>query len=200
MGDDARLNLLLTHEERRPFAGQAWYHTLTQLLSPMGVKTFEATSGQQAVDLMERHPIHLAVVDSRLPAISGINVLQLVQKLREQGGRVSMTPPPRPPVVPPSNAGLPPQNSSFRFDMRVEERSEAGKTERRIQVRFDSRPAEVKPDPTVILIAPQQDQKLLQEALRFNAFTVLSEPVDVNLMLEVMARALRRFHQNQWPV
>jgi CheY-like chemotaxis protein len=193
MGDDIRLNLLLTHEQQRPFAGQAWYQTLTQLLAPMGVRTFEATSGQQAVDLIERHPIHLAVVDSRLPAISGLNVLRLVQKLREQGGQVGMVPatPPAPP---------PPPSAAFRLDMRVEETTDAGKTQRRIQVRFDARPVQGKPDPTVILIAPQQDQQLLQEALRFNAFTVLSEPVDVNLMLEVMARALRRFHQNQWPV
>ncbi len=192
MGDDARLNLLLTHHERMPLAGQPWYQTLTHLLAPMGVKTYEATSGQQAVDLMERHPIHLAVVDSRLPAISGINVLQLVQKLREQGGHARIMPGscPGPTPVPPG---------SFRLDMHVEERTEAGKTQRRIEVRFDARPAQAKPDPTVILIAPQQDQQLLQEALRFNAFTVLSEPVDVNLMLEVMARALRRFHQNQWP-
>src|SRR5271156_6159308 len=81
MGGDTRLNLLLTHEEHKPFAGQPWYHTLNHLLAPMGVKTFEATSGQQAVELIERHPIHLAVVDSRLPAISGLNVLQLIQKL-----------------------------------------------------------------------------------------------------------------------
>lgn len=195
MGDDTRLNLLLTHEEQRPLAGQAWYQTLTQLLAPMGVKTFEATSGQQAVDLMERHPIHLAVVDSRLPSISGINVLQLVQKLRQQGGKGrSVT------SSPPGVTGSPLAMPSFHLDMRVEHRSDAGLTQRRIQVRFDARPAESKPDPTVILIAPQQDPQLLQEALRFNAFTVLSEPVDVNLMLEVMARALRRFHQNQWPV
>jgi hypothetical protein len=90
--------------------------------------------------------------------------------------------------------------------MNLQERTSGGKTERRIEVRFDARPAQNKPDPAVILIAPppvypaQQDKQLLQEALQFNAFTVLSEPVDVNLMLEVMARALRRFHQNQWPV
>jgi hypothetical protein len=90
--------------------------------------------------------------------------------------------------------------------MNLQERTSAGQTQRRIEVRFDSRPAAAKPDPAVILIAPppahpaQQDKQLLQEALQFNAFTVLSEPVDVNLMLEVMARALRRFHQNQWPV
>jgi CheY-like chemotaxis protein len=143
MATDTRLNILLTHEERKPIAGQAWYETLSHLLAPMGVRTFEATSGQQAVDLIEKHPIHLAVVDSRLPFISGINVLKLIAKLREQGQRATLT---------------------------------------------------------VILIAPQQqDKQLLQEALSFNAFSVLSEPVDVNLMLETMARALKRFHQNQWP-
>jgi hypothetical protein len=39
----------------------------------------------------------------------------------------------------------------------------------------------------------------MQEALKFNAFSVLAEPVDVNLMLEMMARAMKRSHQNQWP-
>jgi AmiR/NasT family two-component response regulator len=56
--------------------------------------------------------------------------------------------------------------------------------------------------PVVILIAPpppQQDPQLLQEALKFNAFSVLSEPVDVNTALEVMARAMKRFHQGMWP-
>ncbi len=195
MGGDARLNLLLTHEEHKPFAGQAWYQTLTQLLAPMGVRTFEATSGQQAVDLIEQHPIHLAVVDTRLPAISGINVLQLVQKLRDQQQPAAPPPP-----------GSPQPGTTFHLQMNLQERTSGGKTERRIEVRFDARPAQNKPDPAVILIAPppvhpaQQDKQLLQEALQFNAFTVLSEPVDVNLMLEVMARALRRFHQNQWPV
>jgi len=190
MGGASRLNLLLTHEEQNPLAGQAWYQTLHQLLAPMGVRTFEATSGEQAVDLIERHPIHLAVVDSRLPAISGLNVLQLIQKLHDQGGRVIPRPAPK----------AAPDAASFHFQMNVEERSDAGSIQRRIEVRFDARPAECKTGPAVILIAPpQQDQQLLQEALKFNAFTVLSEPVDVNLMLEVMARALKRFHQNQWP-
>ena len=38
--------------------------------------------------------------------------------------------------------------------------------------------------PVVILIAPppqEQDKQLLQEALKFNAFSVLNEPVDVNV-------------------
>src|SRR5689334_16795501 len=107
MGGEPRLNLLLTHEERKPLAGQPWYQTLSHLLAPMGVRTFEATSGKQVVDLIEQHPIHLAVVDSRLPSISGINVLQLIQKLRDQperptqaGGSSPSTP------QPPQTGGL----------------------------------------------------------------------------------------------
>ena len=147
MGGESRLNLLLTHQERNPLAGQTWYQTLHQLLAPMGVRTFEATSGKQAVDLIERFPIHLAVVDSRLPAISGLNVLQLICKLRDQGARLAPAPP-----APGSAAGRQPQAASFHFQMNVEERSGEGQMQRRIEVRFDARPAE-KPGPAVILIA-----------------------------------------------
>src|SRR5688500_11825398 len=113
----------------------------------MGVRTFEATSGPQAVDLIERFPIHLAVVDSRLPAISGLNVLQLIHKLREQNNRRS------------ANDGAKPGNgpaksgASFHFQMNMEEESDGNETQRRIEVRFDSRPAEGKCAPAVILIA-----------------------------------------------
>jgi CheY-like chemotaxis protein len=194
MGGHARLNLLLTPP---PLAGaglqdsQPWHKTLAHLLLPLGVRTFEATSGEQAVHMIEQFPIHLAVVDTRLPNISGLNVLQLIQKLRDQA----------PPPGEPADAAPP----AFHLHMKVEEHApsqEGGVTRRRIEVRFDARPAQ-RPGPAVILIAPpppQQDPQLLQEALKFNAFSVLSEPVDVNLALDVMARALKRFHQNQWPV
>lgn len=191
MGGDARLNLLLTHEAQRPSAAQPWYQTLSHLLAPLGVRTFEATSGQQAVELIEKLPIHLAVVDSRLPAISGMNVLRLIQKLRQQPLML--------PTGPQAAPGAPPPPVGFQFRMEVQHSQEGD--QRRIEVRFDASPVPPKPaGPAVILITPpQQDQQLLQEALKFNAFSVLSEPVDVNLLLETMARALRRFHQNQWP-
>ncbi len=74
MGGDARLNLLLTSPPAQTGGGgaaQPWRQTLSQLLVPLGVRTFQAQSGPQAMELIERHPIHLAVLDSRLPAISG---------------------------------------------------------------------------------------------------------------------------------
>ena len=184
MGGDSRLNLLLTHEASKPLVTQPWYETLTHLLAPLGVRTFEATSGQAAVDVIERHPIHLAVVDSRLPAISGINVLRLIQKLNQQ----------------PALAGNQAEGGpAFRVQMNVEERTSQQGMQRRIEVKFEGNPASAN-GPVVILIAPpQQDDQLLHEALKFNAFSVLSEPVDLNVMLDLMARALKRFHRNQWP-
>lgn len=182
MGGDSRLNLLLTHEPAgsAPTQTQPWYQTLSSLLAPLGVRTFEATTGQQAVSLIEQNPIHLAVVDCRLPSINGINVLRLIQTYRQ--------PPPQHPA-----------STDIQFRMEVQHRQEGN--QRRIEVRFDASPSPPKqPGPAVILITPPaQNQQLLHEALKFNAFSVLSEPVDVNLLLETMARALRRFHQNQWP-
>ena len=197
---DARLNLLLTPPPRRPGDGQPWHQTISRLLVPLGVRTFEATSGQQAVDLIERHPIHLAVVDTRLPAICGLNVLQLIQRLRDQA-------PPSPPASPysaekKSDSPPAPQLPAIHFQMQVEETTSQGHTHRRIEVRFDAQPQRPAAGPVVILIAPpppQQDPQLLQEALKFNAFSVLSEPVDVNLALDVMARAMKRWFSGQWP-
>ena len=215
MRTDARLNLLLTPPPyERGGGGQPWHRTVSQLLMPMGVRTFEATSGPQAVELMERYPIHLAVVDTRLPAIGGLNVLQLIQRLREHGQH-----PVLPPAKPAQNAAISqyktaefasdsvfPSNNSesaaFKFHMKVEERSQSGQTQRRIEVRFEAHlPQQI--GPVVILIAPppaQQDKTLLREALKFNAFSVLSEPVDVDVALEVMARAMNRWFSGQWPV
>jgi len=174
-----------------PYDAQPWHRTLSRLLLPLGVRTFEVSSGPQALSVLEQHPIHLAVVDTRLPAINGINLLQLIQKLGQQSQRAA----PEPPV-----------SARFHIEVQFEETQtgvdENGDQQRRIEVRFDATPARSSAGPAVILIAPpvpQQDPQLLQEALKFNAFSVLSEPVDINQALDVMARALKRFHQNQWP-
>jgi CheY-like chemotaxis protein len=193
MRGDARLNLLLTPPPapayERGEVGQPWHRTLSQLLCPMGVRTFEANSGQEAMDLLEHTPIHLAVVDTRLPAIGGLNVLQLIQRLREHGQRHFLPAPP-------------PTTDAMHLHMRVEEHSTDGLTRRHIEVRVETRILQ-QVGPVVILIAPppaQQDAQLLREALKFNAFSVLNEPVDVNLALEVMARAMKRWFSGQWPV
>jgi len=50
-----------------------------------------------------------------------------------------------------------------------------------------------------ILLANHLTTHLLQEALGMQVFSVLSKPVDFNVLLDALARVLRRYHENRWP-
>lgn len=184
---NARLNILLTHRQAprgsapsRPAYDrpQPWHETLPQLLSPLGVQTFQATSGPQALDVLEHHPIHLAVVDTRLSETDRLSMLRLIQKITETTQRHAAQ-----------------GTNSFRVQVNMS----VANQQQRVEVRFQSQSHPAPVTPTVILVTPARDDQLLTEALKFNVFTVMPEPVYVNLMLDVMARAMRRFHHNQWP-
>lgn len=59
-----RLNLLLS------FSGwqrESWADRLPTLLEPMGVTALRADTGRQATEVIQTHPIHIAVVDLGLP-------------------------------------------------------------------------------------------------------------------------------------
>jgi len=55
------------------------------------------------------------------------------------------------------------------------------------------------PQPTAILLANQLTNNLLHEALGMHVFTVLTKPVDFNLLLDSIARVLKRYHESKWP-
>ncbi len=55
-----------------------------------------------------------------------------------------------------------------------------------------------KPTPTILLTSHMTNH-LLQEALGMQVFSVLSKPVDFNVLLDALARVLRRYHENRWP-
>ncbi len=58
---------------------------------------------------------------------------------------------------------------------------------------------DIKSAPPAILLTSQLTNHLLHEALGMHVFTVLSKPVDFNLLLDALARVLRRFHESRWP-
>jgi CheY-like chemotaxis protein len=61
---------------------------------------------------------------------------------------------------------------------------------------------EMKPSaapPPAILLANQLTTHLLHEALGMHVFSVLSKPVDFNLLLDTLARVLRRHYEGRWP-
>jgi len=53
--------------------------------------------------------------------------------------------------------------------------------------------------PPAILLAENLTNHLLQEALGMHVFSVLSKPVDVNLLLDSLARVMRRYYESRWP-
>lgn len=126
-----RLKVLLADEN------EAWVPTIRTLLAPQGVQTVAARSGREALELIEGGSIHVAVLDQRMPQLSG---LQVVKRMREL------------PAAPPA-----------------------------------------------ILVADHLTNHLLQEALGMRVFSVLGKPVDFNLLLDSLARVLRRYHESRWP-
>lgn len=54
--------------------------------------------------------------------------------------------------------------------------------------------------PPTILLAERLTSHLLHEALGMHVFSVLSKPVDMNLLLDALARVLKRYHESRWPL
>ncbi len=126
-----RLTVLLADEN------ESWVPTVRGLLAPQGVRTLGARTGREALSLIEAGEIHVAVLDQRMPQLSGLQVIKRMLEL---------------PTAPPA-----------------------------------------------ILLAEHLSNHLLHEALGMKVFSVLSKPVDFNLLLDSLARVLRRYHESRWP-
>ena len=53
--------------------------------------------------------------------------------------------------------------------------------------------------PTSILLANHLTDHLLHEALGMRVFSVLSKPVDLNMLLDALARVLKKRYASRWP-
>jgi CheY-like chemotaxis protein len=58
---------------------------------------------------------------------------------------------------------------------------------------------EINHAPPAILLANDMSSTLLREALGMHVFSVLGKPVDFNVLLDVLARVLRRHYESRWP-
>jgi two-component system sensor histidine kinase RpfC len=126
-----RFTLLLANEQ------EEWHRTVRQLLEPQGVQTLSARSGREALHLIESTPVHLAVLDTQMPQLGGLQVIKLMRDLQKA--------------------------------------------------------------PPAILLAQSLTNHLLHEALGMHVFSVLSKPVDFNLLLDAIARVLKRHYESRWP-
>ena len=126
-----RLTVLLANEQ------EGWHQTVRGLLEPQGVQTLSARSGREALNIIEKLPVHVAVLDQQMPQLGGLQVIRLMR--------------------------------------------------------------EMKAAPAAILLANQLTNHLLHEALGMHVFTVLAKPVDFNVLLDALARVLKRYHESKWP-
>jgi CheY-like chemotaxis protein len=127
----SRFTVLLANEQ------EEWHRTVRHLLQPQGVQTVAAHNGQEAWQLIQSIPVHVAVLDTQMPQLGGLQVVRLMRVMNKA--------------------------------------------------------------PVVILLTSHLTNHLLQDALGMQVFSVLSKPVDFNLLLDSLARVLRRYHENRWP-
>src|SRR5947209_19646233 len=119
-----RLTVLLADEH------EGWAQTVRGLLAPQGVQTLSARTGREALRLIESGQIHVAVLDTQMPQLGG---MQVIERMREL------------PMAPPA-----------------------------------------------ILLADPLTHHLLHEALGMKVFSVLSKPVDFNLLPASLRRVRPR--------
>jgi CheY-like chemotaxis protein len=71
--------------------------------------------------------------------------------------------------------------------------------QQRAERRGQALPQAVPAVPPAILLADTLAAATMHEALMVQVFSVLPRPVELNLLLDTLARALKRFYQNKWP-
>jgi CheY-like chemotaxis protein len=132
-----RLTVLLANDQEN------WHKTVRGLLEPQGVRTVSARSGREALDIIENDSIHVAVLDTHMPGMGGLQVVKLMRERHAEDPQGLM--------------------------------------------------------PPAILLSSQLTTHLLHEALGMHVFSVLAKPVDFNVLLDTLARVVRRHYENRWP-
>src|SRR5829696_9656603 len=74
--DTNRFTVLLANEQ------EGWHQTVRQLLEPQGVQTVAARSGREALELIEKTPVHVAVLDAQMPQLGGMQVIRIMREAR----------------------------------------------------------------------------------------------------------------------
>ena len=57
--------------------------SLRDIIESEGFRTRLASSGEEALDIVRQEPVHLALFDMHLPALTGLETLQLVRQINE---------------------------------------------------------------------------------------------------------------------
>lgn len=61
-------------------ANEPWHQAVYHVLVPQGVQLLFAHTGREALELLESQRIHVAVLDNRLPQLTGLQVIKLARE------------------------------------------------------------------------------------------------------------------------
>lgn len=53
---------------------------LRSIMEPEGYRTYLAASGEEALDIVQEEPIHLALFDMHMPRLTGLETMELVRQ------------------------------------------------------------------------------------------------------------------------
>lgn len=56
--------------------------TFREILEPAGYRTLLAESGEQAIDIVQRDDVHLALMDMHLPKLTGLETMEIVRQIK----------------------------------------------------------------------------------------------------------------------
>ena len=56
--------------------------TFREIFEPVGFRTFLAESGEEAIEIVNRHDVHLALMDMHLPKLSGLETMAIVRQIK----------------------------------------------------------------------------------------------------------------------
>src|SRR5262245_55198613 len=70
-----RYSILITDDDRN------CREVLRELMEPEGFRTFLASSGEEAVDIVREEPVHLALLDVQMPTLTGLEALSLIRQI-----------------------------------------------------------------------------------------------------------------------
>ena len=70
-------SILITDDDR------GCRETLREIVEPQGFRTFLASSGEEALDIVQDREVHLALLDMHMPSMTGLEVLRLLRQMRE---------------------------------------------------------------------------------------------------------------------
>ncbi|MEX0887201.1 MAG: hypothetical protein WD009_12270 [Phycisphaeraceae bacterium] len=182
---EARFNVLLT--EDRDHAIEHWTQQLPRLLEPIGVATYRARSGREALDIADRTPFHVAVIDLLTPATPATATAAPTAPARAAATRQGLGE-----GADDASATAPSATASASRSPRP-----GGLWLLEVFHRRPSRP------PILVVNNGAYDwrrtQRYLNEALRLGAFTVINQPVDLEALLQAIRRLLDRQYAGHWP-